>query len=100
MIHWVLNTFWERSNRKWDGFYPNGVDFIHYAWNWRLGRSCVALGALLGVLGALLGRLEALLGRFWMLLGRSWDFLGCSRGLLGRILGMNFVDRGGLPGVF
>ena len=41
-----------------------------------LGRSRVALRALLGTLGELLGRSWAPLGRSWGTLGRSWDALG------------------------
>ena len=64
-------------------FVQNGVDFIHYAWPWRLGRSCGALGRSWNALGLLLGRLEALLGRFWALLGRLGTLLGVSVALLG-----------------
>ena len=94
-LHFICITIWERFNRKWDAFLKNGVDFIDYAWPWRLGRCCGALGALLerswgglgaswGPLGTLLAGLGALLGRLGTLLGASWTHLGASWRHLGK----------------
>ena len=60
-------------------FFKNGINFIDYAWPWRLGRSW-------GALGTLLRRSWGVLKPSWDAFGRSWDTLGTSWDALGALL--------------